>query len=98
MQEMYAPIAPTAGQRRIMERLFAHVPAAGARVQEFFTSNDKPTLFDSMERRRGQLEAAGFVFVGRRAVGRNQPCPCGSGRKFKRCCLPKAVEVLKAKA
>jgi hypothetical protein len=21
------------------------------------------------------------------AVGRNQPCPCGSGRKFKRCCL-----------
>jgi len=21
------------------------------------------------------------------AVGRNRPCPCGSGRKFKRCCL-----------
>jgi hypothetical protein len=21
--------------------------------------------------------------------GRNEPCPCGSGRKFKRCCLPK---------
>jgi len=20
-------------------------------------------------------------------VGRNDPCPCGSGRKFKRCCL-----------
>jgi hypothetical protein len=20
--------------------------------------------------------------------GRNQPCPCGSGRKFKRCCMP----------
>ncbi len=20
-------------------------------------------------------------------VGRNQPCPCGSGKKFKRCCL-----------
>ncbi|UEX76835.1 SEC-C metal-binding domain-containing protein [Spiribacter halobius] len=20
-------------------------------------------------------------------VGRNQPCPCGSGRKFKRCCI-----------
>ncbi|HEY6010722.1 MAG TPA: SEC-C metal-binding domain-containing protein [Nitrospirota bacterium] len=19
-------------------------------------------------------------------VGRNEPCPCGSGRKFKRCC------------
>ncbi|MGA3042391.1 MAG: SEC-C metal-binding domain-containing protein [Bryobacteraceae bacterium] len=21
--------------------------------------------------------------------GRNQPCPCGSGRKFKRCCISK---------
>jgi uncharacterized protein YecA (UPF0149 family) len=20
-------------------------------------------------------------------VGRNSPCPCGSGKKFKRCCL-----------
>lgn len=23
------------------------------------------------------------------AVGRNEPCPCGSGRKFKKCCLGK---------
>jgi len=22
-----------------------------------------------------------------RKIGRNDPCPCGSGRKFKRCCL-----------
>ncbi|MCX4239245.1 SEC-C metal-binding domain-containing protein [Paraliomyxa miuraensis] len=22
-------------------------------------------------------------------VGRNDPCPCGSGRKYKRCCLGK---------
>jgi tetratricopeptide (TPR) repeat protein len=22
-------------------------------------------------------------------VGRNQPCPCGSGKKYKRCCLAK---------
>ena len=22
-----------------------------------------------------------------KAVGRNEPCPCGSGKKFKRCCL-----------
>ncbi len=21
-------------------------------------------------------------------IGRNQPCPCGSGKKFKHCCLP----------
>jgi uncharacterized protein YecA (UPF0149 family) len=22
-----------------------------------------------------------------REIGRNQPCPCGSGRKYKRCCM-----------
>jgi hypothetical protein len=26
-----------------------------------------------------------------RHVGRNDPCPCGSGKKFKKCCLGKAV-------
>ena len=26
-------------------------------------------------------------------VGRNDPCPCGSGRKFKRCCLNKSAAV-----
>ena len=25
-------------------------------------------------------------------VGRNAPCPCGSGRKFKRCCLDRPPE------
>jgi SEC-C motif-containing protein len=23
----------------------------------------------------------------RKTVGRNDPCPCGSGKKFKKCCL-----------
>jgi len=23
-------------------------------------------------------------------VGRNDPCPCGSGRKYKKCCLERA--------
>ncbi len=26
-----------------------------------------------------------------RQPARNQPCPCGSGRKYKHCCLPKMV-------
>ena len=25
-------------------------------------------------------------------VGRNEPCPCGSGKKFKKCCM---LEVLR---
>lgn len=27
----------------------------------------------------------------RRKIGRNEPCPCGSGKKYKKCCLNKQV-------
>ena len=26
-----------------------------------------------------------------RKIGRNDPCPCGSGKKFKKCCLGKVA-------
>ncbi|HEY7321830.1 MAG TPA: SEC-C metal-binding domain-containing protein [Candidatus Binatia bacterium] len=25
-------------------------------------------------------------------IGRNEPCPCGSGLKYKRCCLNKVAK------
>lgn len=28
-------------------------------------------------------------------IGRNQPCPCGSGNKYKKCCLIKRQEQMK---
>lgn len=33
-------------------------------------------------------------------IGRNDPCPCGSGKKFKQCCIskPPAPKPLKFKA
>ena len=27
--------------------------------------------------------------VNKKSVGRNEPCPCGSGKKFKKCCINK---------
>ena len=27
--------------------------------------------------------------TGRKLIGRNDPCPCGSGKKFKKCCMKK---------
>ena len=30
------------------------------------------------------------------AVGRNEPCPCGSGKKYKKCCLPRDQELQRA--
>jgi preprotein translocase subunit SecA len=35
-------------------------------------------------------EARRPVSTGGPKVGRNDPCPCGSGKKYKKCCLLKA--------
>ncbi|MDA8016532.1 MAG: SEC-C domain-containing protein [Thermoanaerobaculia bacterium] len=31
------------------------------------------------------------------SIGRNDPCPCGSGRKYKRCCLGKGDPEVQAR-
>lgn len=44
-------------------------------------------IFDADTKRRLYLEQkkSGTVVVGKK-VGRNDPCPCGSGKKYKFCC------------
>jgi hypothetical protein len=32
------------------------------------------------------------------SVGRNDPCPCGSGKKFKKCCMAKPASPAKTGA
>lgn len=35
---------------------------------------------------RGELESNVFDIRTKEKIGRNDPCPCGSGKKFKKCC------------
>ena len=44
-------------------------------------------IFDEETRKRLYMEQkkSGTVIVGKK-VGRNEPCPCGSGKKYKYCC------------
>ena len=37
-----------------------------------------------------QKKSGTFVRNGRK-IGRNEPCPCGSGKKFKQCCMGKGI-------
>ena len=37
----------------------------------------------------GGEDAAATVRREKKKVGRNQPCPCGSGKKYKKCCMRK---------
>ena len=55
----------------------ATATAGGARRPDPATSSAKP--------RRRRVEKAKPVRTGPK-VGRNDPCPCGSGKKYKHCC------------
>lgn len=55
--------------------------------QEFFSAENQELLNEKMDDRMEQLPKERLVR--RVKVGRNQPCPCGSGRKFKKCCISK---------
>jgi uncharacterized protein YecA (UPF0149 family) len=42
--------------------------------------------------RRPEKGAEARLFAFQHNVGRNDPCPCGSGQKFKKCCYEKGAE------
>jgi len=42
---------------------------------------------DKRSREIAQAQAVPLAAPGVRAPKRNDPCPCGSGRKYKHCCL-----------
>ncbi len=47
---------------------------------------DKPEDISDVER---LLHPPVTIKADQPKVGRNDPCPCGSGRKFKNCCMSK---------
>lgn len=57
------------------------------RLVEFAQYLESQWIFDeSMERLMAQDDRGVMTFSGKRP-GRNEKCPCGSGKKFKKCCL-----------
>ena len=59
-----------------------------------FQVNDKATsfatLFNQLRGSTGRLDIAALhpqFFKPAAKAGRNDPCPCGSGKKFKKCCM-----------
>ena len=74
---MAACIGKMDGRRtlgEVIDAVDAENALSGAARLRRIVERDLPTLID-----------AGLVDVAVRATGRNQPCPCGSGRKYKRC-------------
>lgn len=61
------------------------------KLQEFFLAKDAAGLLKVMDARLAELQGQGHTLIRRVEVTRNMRCPCGSGKKFKRCCMVKAA-------
>ena len=62
------------------------------KITEFFTEKTDEAVKNKMDSRLSELnrQHGEPVTVRRVKIGRNDTCPCGSGVKFKKCCLHKA--------
>lgn len=63
------------------------------KLREFFGIKEEETperlearLLEAAQRKLRNLEVMKFYQI---KVGRNEPCPCSSGEKFKKCCWGK---------
>jgi uncharacterized protein YchJ len=64
-----------------------HDPRSGLDFAEIFDGTSRKDVMKQMDVRRTELERLGHMFVSRTSIGRNTTCPCGSGIKYKKCCL-----------
>lgn len=64
---------------------------SGQFAETFLGTTDRANL-EAMDRRLVEVSAKieGATLAGRAKIGRNSTCLCGSGRKFKKCCIGKA--------
>jgi preprotein translocase subunit SecA len=68
-----------------LEKLFRVQMARPAEVDRFEAKKEKPIVL-SRGAEGGAEKPAQPVKRETRKVGRNEPCPCGSGKKYKKCC------------
>ncbi|MEI8254557.1 MAG: SEC-C metal-binding domain-containing protein [Deltaproteobacteria bacterium] len=74
----------------LFKRLSASDPTGEDRFFEHYCLF-KCVVDDSLHPLQAKLRAARNALPARRTsprVGANDPCPCGSGKKYKRCCRP----------
>jgi uncharacterized protein len=64
---------------------FTHIDPYMRTMAQLLSEQRAPALIMDLLRQQEQPPLA--ANASRRIVGRNDPCPCGSGRKYKACCL-----------
>jgi preprotein translocase subunit SecA len=55
-------------------------------IEEAFQRKKRRELEQARMAGSGDLQTVQQVVRGAAKIGRNDPCPCGSGKKYKKCC------------
>jgi preprotein translocase subunit SecA len=66
-------------------------PQPNVQVTSMSGAGSTPTTEEGNGAARPAARAAVATAVKTQKVGRNDPCPCGSGKKYKKCCMNKQV-------
>jgi len=91
VEEAYAQGRDQPGWERRNDPWKFYAPGAIARRQDRWAEEDARGDEDVPEDDGFLFDEPGTTYVRpAEKVGRNDPCPCGSGAKYKKCCLPKA--------
>lgn len=67
-------------------RLYAMLPSAVEYLQKYAAEQEHLRKQEFLAEKRNPVPQPA---AGSKKIGRNDPCPCGSGKKYKKCCLLK---------
>ncbi|MBI5594217.1 MAG: preprotein translocase subunit SecA [Deltaproteobacteria bacterium] len=70
-------------QEQTLSILFRIQPAEPERIEEIHKPKEQNLIFSGSD---GEAQKKKPVRRANEKTGRNDPCPCGSGKKFKKCC------------
>ena len=80
------PVAPGAGSDGNGNRPPRNVATSVDELEESFQRKKRRELEQARMAGSGETQQVQQVVRGAAKVGRNDPCPCGSGKKYKKCC------------
>lgn len=70
-----------------------HLRDGRTRLKTVVTGERLSDIHAALDRAQAEAERLGASNFHRTRIGRNSSCPCGSGRKFKKCHIDKALPV-----
>lgn len=68
-----------------------HLANGRTRLKTVVTGQRIADVHAALDKAQAAAEAHGASNFHRTKIGRNVSCPCGSGLKFKKCCIDKAA-------